>query len=108
MIRYTNLYASIIVYFVPCLDRLSQLPEVLLETCCEVSALARSEKKVGGKKKSLLEGSERFRGEGCGELAAEEAAAWSYRLYKVAAGGRTESPCARGRACRAAAPAGRS
>ena len=64
------------------MDRLSELPEVLLETCCEVSALARSEKKVGGKKKSLLEGSERFRGEGCGELAAE-AAAWSglYRLY---------------------------
>ena len=61
----------------PCLDHLSQLPEVLLETCCEVSALARSEKKVGGKKKSLLEGSDRFRGEGCGELAAEEAAAWS-------------------------------
>ena len=61
----------------PCLDHLSQLPEVLLETCWEVSALARSEKKVGGKKKSLLEGSERFRGEGCGELAAEEAAAWS-------------------------------
>ena len=54
-----------------------ELPEVLLETCCEVSALARSEKKVGGKKKSLLEGSDRFRGEGCGELAAEEAAAWS-------------------------------
>ena len=42
-----------------------------------MSALARSEKKVGGKKKSLLEGSDRFRGEGCGELAAEEAAAWS-------------------------------